>query len=51
MIANGKTQISTPSETRATLLKEWSGKHGYAVNVVKTGSGYQLDVAKQVAKL
>jgi len=33
MVAEGKTEISTHSETRVVLLKEWAGKNGYTVNV------------------
>jgi hypothetical protein len=51
MVAKGKTEVSTPSEVRATLLKEWSEKQGYAVNVTKTEAGFQIQVGKTVAKL
>lgn len=50
MVAEGKTEVSTPSETRVALLKEWASKNGYTVNVKKTDNSYRLELSKEVAK-
>ena len=49
-VADGQTKVSTPSEERVGLLKEWAGKHGYSVQVNKTETGYQIDLAKELAQ-
>ena len=36
MVAKGEKKISTPSETRVKLLKDWGTKNGFSVQVVKT---------------
>jgi hypothetical protein len=51
MVTAGKTEISTPSEARATLLKEWSQRHGYSVNILKGDAGFKIQVSKSVATL
>ena len=50
MVAAGQTKVSTPSETRVSLLKEWAEKKGYAASSSKTGNGYQIELSKSVAK-
>lgn len=51
MVTNGEKKISTPSEDRVTLLKEWGQKKGYTVTATKTEKGYSIEVtAKTVAK-
>ena len=50
MVTAGQTKVSTPSETRVNLLKEWAEKKGYAANSSKTGNGYQIELSKSVAK-
>ena len=46
-IASGELQVSTPSETRVNLLKEWAVKSGYSV---KADSNYRVQVSKGLAK-
>lgn len=50
MVTDGKTQISTPSQERVDLLKEWGRKQGYSVSVNKTEAGFRLELTKLVAK-
>jgi len=50
MVTNGQTQVSTPSETRVALLKEWAGKNGYSVDVTKTDACYRLELSKRIAQ-
>lgn len=50
MVTEGKTQISTPSQERVDLLKEWGRKQGYSVTVNKTEAGFRLELTKLVAK-
>ncbi len=45
MVLKGEKKISTPSETRANLLKEWATKEGYTVKVSKTETGYGVEVS------
>lgn len=46
MVAEGKTKVTTPSQSRADLAKEWAAKSGYTVQVSKTATGFQLDLSK-----
>jgi outer membrane biogenesis lipoprotein LolB len=46
----GQTKISTPSEARVTLLKNWAAMNGYSVEVTKTEAGFKLDVTRNIAK-
>jgi hypothetical protein len=46
----GETKISTPSEARVTLLKNWAAMNGYSVEVTKTEAGFKLDVTRNIAK-
>lgn len=51
MVINGEKKLSTPSEDRVNLLKEWGTKKGYTVTATKTEKGYSIEVtAKTVAK-
>jgi hypothetical protein len=50
MVINGETKISTPSQERVDLLKEWAAKNGYSVQVAKTERGFRLDVSRRLAK-
>ncbi len=50
MVVNGETKISTPSQQRVDLLKEWAAKNGYSVQVAKTERGFRLDVSRRLAR-
>jgi len=50
MVIEGKMKVSTPSETRVNLLKDWAWKKGYSVTSTKIGDGYQVELSKSVAK-
>ena len=43
-------RVSTPSEPRATLLKEWATNKGYSVEVTKTEKSFQLEVSRAFAQ-
>lgn len=46
MAANGPQQVSTPSEERMKLLKDWADKNGYQVKVTKLDTGYRIELAQ-----
>jgi hypothetical protein len=46
----GDTQVSTPSEERVNLLKEWAGKNNYSVTVRKSEGSYRMKLSKSLAK-
>ena len=50
MVAKGDNKLSTPSEVRANLLKEWGNKNGYSVKATKTETGYSIEVSKNLAQ-
>lgn len=51
MVTNGEKKLSTPSEDRVALVKEWGQKKGYTVTATKTEKGYSIEVTpKTVAK-
>jgi hypothetical protein len=49
MVTKGETKLSTPSEGRVTLLKEWAEKKGYSVKVTKFENGFSIEVASKDA--
>jgi rRNA maturation endonuclease Nob1 len=50
MVEDGQTRVSTPSEERVKLLKEWAAKQGLSVEVTKTDAGFSIKLQKKVAK-
>ena len=49
-VAAGETRISTPLESRVTLLKEWADKNGYTVAVTVNQSNHRIEVTKNIAQ-
>ena len=49
-IVDGETNVSTPSEGRVHLLKEWAAKKSYSVEVTKVDDGFRVKLSKQLAK-
>lgn len=49
-VSQGDTKISTPSEDRVNLLKDWAGKNGYSTTVTKLDSGYRVELSKSLAQ-
>jgi hypothetical protein len=49
MVTGGEKRVSTPSEERVNLLKEWGTKKGYALKVTKTERGYSVEVTGKEA--
>ena len=43
-------RVSTPSETRAELLKEWAVNKGYSIEVTKTEKSFQIEVTRAFAQ-
>jgi len=50
MVEKGQTQLSTPSQERVKLLKDWAAKNGFTVTVTQADSSYKLVIARNVAK-
>jgi hypothetical protein len=50
MVSSGQTGISTPSEGRVQLLKDWAGKRGYSVEVTKSETHYRVELSKKLAQ-
>lgn len=48
--AAGGQRVSTPSETRAELLKEWAIAKGYSIEVTKTEKSFQIEVSRAFAQ-
>lgn len=48
-VVEGQTQVSTPALERVTLAKEWAAKNGYAVQVTKTETSFQVNFSKNLA--
>jgi len=49
-ITAGQTQVSTPTQERVTLVKDWAAKNGYTVQVTKNENSYRLELAKSIAQ-
>lgn len=49
-IVDGETDVSTPSEDRVQLLKEWATRKKYSVEVTKSDAGFRVKLSKQFAK-
>jgi hypothetical protein len=49
-VAQGDTRISTPSEGRVKILKEWAAKNGYSTKVTKRDAGYNVELSKSLAQ-
>lgn len=50
MVSEGQSVVSTPSETRVNLLKDWSKKNGFAANITKEQAGYRIEITKGFAQ-
>jgi len=49
MVEQGKTTVSTSSEERLALAKNWAATKGYETDVKKTEQGYQVTFSKSLA--
>ena len=49
MVVHGEKKLSTSSEDRMSLFKEWAQKNGYSVSVTKSEKSYSLEVAAKGA--
>lgn len=47
MVTEGKTKVSTPSEERSKLLKEWAEKNGYSVAVTKMENSFSIELSRK----
>lgn len=50
MVGEGKKEISTTSDARVTLVKNWAVKKGYSADVAKTEKGFTVTFGKGIAK-
>lgn len=50
MVVDGKKEVSTPSDARVALLKNWAVKKGYTAEVAKSDKGFTVTFAKGIAK-
>jgi len=50
MVSEGKKEVSTTSDARVTLVKNWAVKKGYTAEVAKTEKGFAITFSKGVAK-
>ena len=49
-VAEGQMQVSTPSEERVKLLKNWAAGNGCSVEVTKSDTAYRIEVPKLLAR-
>lgn len=49
-ISSGQTQISTPTQERVTLLKQWAASNGYSTQVTQTTTSYRVELSKALAQ-
>ena len=49
-ITSGANEVTTPSEPRTQLLKDWAAKNGYSVKITKVESTYSVEFSKLVVK-
>lgn len=49
-ITESQPRISTPSEARLALLKDWASTKGYTLNVTKSESNYRVEVTRSFAQ-
>lgn len=47
MVAKGETKVSTSSEDRVTLVKDWAQKKGYSVTVTKSEKAFRLELTSK----
>ena len=49
-IIEGQARVSTPSESRVELLKEWASTKGYTLTVTKTDESFQVEATRAYAQ-
>jgi hypothetical protein len=49
MVDQGKNTVSTPSEERVALVKNWAASKGFGTEVKKTETGFQVTFSKSLA--
>jgi len=50
MVSEGKKEVSTASDARVTLAKNWALKKGFTAEVAKTEKGFVITFGKGLAK-
>lgn len=50
MVEQGKDTISTSSEARLELVRNWAATKGLSTDVKKTGQGFQVTFSKVIAQ-
>jgi hypothetical protein len=49
MVEQGISTVSTPSEERVTLAKNWAASKGFGTDIKKTAQGFQVTFSKSLA--
>jgi hypothetical protein len=44
MVERGNNRVTTPSNERVNLVKDWSAKSGMTVKVTQAGSSYTMEI-------
>ena len=50
MVSEGKTTVSTTTDERVKLAKNWASKKGYSAEVAKTEKGFKVTFSKALAQ-
>ena len=50
MVGEGKSTVSTTTDERVKLAKNWATKKGYSTEVAKTEKGFKLTFSKALAQ-
>ncbi len=50
MVSEGQSVVSTPSEARLNLVKDWSKQNGFTASVTKEQAGYRIEITKGFAQ-
>ncbi len=50
MVGEGKTTVSTTTDERVKLAKNWAAKQGYSTEVAKTDKGFKVTFSKTLAQ-
>ncbi|HSU52813.1 MAG TPA: hypothetical protein VLT36_01995 [Candidatus Dormibacteraeota bacterium] len=47
MVAKGETKVSTASEDRLNLFKEWANSNGYSLKIAKAENSFTIEVSRK----
>ena len=49
-VTAGETEVSTPSDERVELAKDWAASNGFTVKVTRATRSYHLEFSKHLAQ-